>query len=135
MNGENLRTYGFLPDPGSVNWKLVGSADLNRDGRQDLLFQNQATGDLAFWLMNGTTFITYGLLPNPGSTVWRLTGSDDFNGDGKADLLFQNQVTGDLVYWLMDGATITNINYLNPSNPGSPNWTVVAIWGGSVHVD
>ena len=38
----------------SNNWKPVGIADVNRDGRGDLLWENIATGELQAWLMNGT---------------------------------------------------------------------------------
>ena len=128
MNGASLRYYDYLPDPGSSNWKVVGSADFNLDGRLDLVLQNQQTGQLVYWLLNRTTFVTFGYLPDPGSVNWRVAGIDDFNGDGKPDLLFQNQQTGKLVYWLLNGVSVTNINYINPDNPGSTDWKVAAIW-------
>src|SRR5205823_4724734 len=48
--------------------------DLNGDGREDILFQNQANGDIAFWLMKGTTQIQAAFISpvNPGSLDWKV---------------------------------------------------------------
>ncbi|HVV49569.1 MAG TPA: VCBS repeat-containing protein, partial [Polyangia bacterium] len=35
-------------------WRLVGAADVNRDGNVDLLWHNAGTGDLSNWLLDGS---------------------------------------------------------------------------------
>jgi aromatic ring-cleaving dioxygenase len=128
MDGTSLMRYVLLSDPGSPAWKVAATADFNRDGMPDLLFQNQQTGQLAYWLMRGTSTLTFGFLsPSaPGPMDWKIAGIGDFNRDGNPDLLFQNQKSGDLVYWLMNGTTMVTFGYLNPANPGSPDWRAAA---------
>jgi hypothetical protein len=59
--------------PGDPNWTVAGVTDLNGDGKPDLLFQHQVSGDLAVWYMDGTSLSHASLLTpsNPGST-WNL---------------------------------------------------------------
>src|ERR1035441_3851655 len=80
-----------------------GGADLNGDGKADVVWTNASTGQTSAWLMNGTTATSEVLLltdPN-----WRVIGTPDLNGDGKADLLWYNASTGQTAAWLMNGTT------------------------------
>src|ERR1051326_5974492 len=92
LNGFPLQSISSLPDPGSPVWKVVGSADLDADGKPDLLFQHQQTGTLIYWIMNGTTFVRWGFIDpsSPGALDWKVVALADFTGDGKPDILFQN---------------------------------------------
>jgi serralysin len=54
-------------NPGS-SWHLVGAADVNGDGKADILWQN-SNGTPAVWFMNGTSLLSGAALPNPG-TPW-----------------------------------------------------------------
>jgi C1A family cysteine protease len=106
----------------------IGSApaDFNGDGKPDLVWQNQTTGQLTVWLMNGTTQ-TQGLWLTPSTvadTNWKIAGVADFNGDGDPDLLWQNQVTGQLTVWLMNGTTQTGGLWLTPSAVSATSWKI-----------
>jgi hypothetical protein len=35
-------------------WSIVESGDFNGDGKDDLLWRNTATNDVAIWFLNGT---------------------------------------------------------------------------------
>jgi hypothetical protein len=68
-----------------------------------LLFQNQATSQIALWFMLGTQVIgSQSIVPTP-DVGWNVVGTGDFNQDGKPDMVFQNQTTGKIVIWFMDG--------------------------------
>jgi hypothetical protein len=97
----------FGPALGSPNFLAFETifppkADFNGDGKSDILWQNNSTGERVIWLMNGTSllrnvhFVTLG-------TLWNIVGSEDFNGDLNSDILWQNSVTGERVIWLMNG--------------------------------
>lgn len=61
-----------VPD---TNWKITGTADLNGDGKMELLWQH-SNGTLAAWFMSGVTQ-TSAVLLNPttsGSATLRLVG-------------------------------------------------------------
>jgi hypothetical protein len=40
-----------------TSWQVRGLVDLDGDGKSDLLWQNQATGELKAWLMVGTSLL------------------------------------------------------------------------------
>lgn len=113
--------------PGDKNWRVAAVADVNRDGKADLVFQH-TRGTLAVWQMNGLTLSTATLLDpsHPGDFRWKVVGAGDLNGDEKADLIFQH-ADGTLATWLMDGTKLTTASLLDPPHPGDINWRVVAV--------
>jgi hypothetical protein len=78
--------------------------DFNRDGKPDLIWQNNSTGQRAVWVMDRANWVGERWLPTI-SPDWRIAATADFNYDGLSDLLWQNSVTGQITIWLMDGAT------------------------------
>jgi hypothetical protein len=75
MNGLTLTTPVFM-NPASTGdgaWRVVGTIDLNHDGRVDLLFQNRDNGKIAVWYLNGIN-LTQSLFlypSNPGDS-WKI---------------------------------------------------------------
>jgi hypothetical protein len=59
MNGVNLSAASlFSPTgPTDTNWKVAGVADLNGDGKPDLVLQHATTAALFAWYLNGTTVV------------------------------------------------------------------------------
>ena len=60
MNGTSL-IDSVLLSPQRVadpNWKIVGIADANGDGKQDLYWRDNKNGWLALWVMDGTRLAT-----------------------------------------------------------------------------
>lgn len=88
-----------------IGWKLAGIGDFNGDGRSDLLFQNQTTGQVAIWFMKGPYYQGGVLLPYTPLAGWKVAGVGDFNADGAQDIVFQNENTGQLALWYMNGTT------------------------------
>src|SRR5213078_3433658 len=77
-------------------------ADFDGDGKADVFWHNDSTGENVIWLMNGVNMKGGAFIPaiSPG---WQAVGSGDLNGDGRADLIFHNPSTGENVAWLMSG--------------------------------
>jgi hypothetical protein len=44
-------------------WRIAGTADFNRDGDSDVMWQNSSTGQRAIWLMDQTTWVGERFLP------------------------------------------------------------------------
>ena len=80
------------------------AGDFNGDGRSDLIWRNEATGQTSIWLMNGTTFSSGAVVMN--NLAWRPALLGDFNGDGKSDVVWRNDTTGESSVWLMNGTQI-----------------------------
>jgi hypothetical protein len=126
------RISGDPLSPGAVadlNWQIAAVADLNHDGRLDLVWQHVTQGLLSVWLMNGTTLVD-GRLLTPSSvadTNWRIVGSGDFNLDGNADLVWQHRTSGQASIWFMNGTNLVNGVLLSPPGVADTNWQIRAV--------
>jgi FG-GAP-like repeat/Ig-like domain CHU_C associated len=79
--------------------------DLDGDGKDDILWRDNSSGQNVVWLMNGSTTKSGAFISNATSNV-RLAAAADFNGDGKTDLLWRDPSTGLNYMWLMNGFNI-----------------------------
>jgi len=111
-NATNLNpnsNYTFSPQELAVvpaaGWTLETVGDYNGDGKVDLLWRNNSTGEVDVW--NSTSASTVGFTTSTLAevpTVWALQQSAaDFNGDGLADLVWRNTSTGELDLWSSKG--------------------------------
>ena len=78
--------------------------DFNGDGRDDLLWRDNATGQtfIQFWVIEPQQPIASFWAETVVPASWTVVAADDFNGDAKADLLLRHATTGDTAVWLMD---------------------------------
>jgi hypothetical protein len=114
MNGATVISGGLVGTvPPMSGWGVVGTGDVNSDGKADIIWYNSITGQVVIWLMDGASVIGGG---SPGSApvAWFAFGTGDFNGDGKTDILWINQFTGQVLIWFLNGATV-----MGGGSPGS----------------
>lgn len=94
-------TAAVFPD---AEWLQEGVADMNQDGKGDILWRNYSTGENLVWLMgagaNGQQLIGSATIITLG-VAWQLATVADFNQDGFTDLLWHNQTSGSLVIWYL----------------------------------
>ena len=131
MTGTTVTSGSYLTPPALADpdWEIRAAADFNADGKTDLLWHNQVTGELYVWLLDGTT-IASGSYLTPASfadTRWQIRGVADFDGDGKPDVLWHNQVTGELYVWLLDGTVATAGSYLTPPAVPDSAWRIARV--------
>ena len=113
-----------VPQPTTVpsDWRLVGSADFDRDGQLDLVWQSLTTGDLYLWYMNGTALRLEHAIGRFGDG-WQARAVADFDLDGRPDIVWQKS-SGELSAWFMNDATVVRIATLTPGLV-NPAWTIV----------
>lgn len=128
MDGVKLASAAFVQPhhPGDEDWRVVGTGDMDGDGKTDLIFQHE-DGSLAYWSLDGVKLTQAGLLNpyHPRDKHWRVASVVDLNHDGKQDLVFQHQEDGTLAVWFMNGINLSSAQLLNPSRAGDA-WEVVA---------
>jgi uncharacterized delta-60 repeat protein len=112
-----------------LNWKIVSSGDFNKDGSDDLLWRNIATGVNQVWFMNGTTKIGQQNITRPNGTdfvvggdAWRIKATGDFNKDGVLDIVWRNSVTGENLVWYLGGAGGTVYQTESSITPLGQDW-------------
>ena len=130
MDGITLRettsvSINQMPD---TSWRIAGMGDLNGDGHRDLIWQNDANGRLAAWLLVGDTVTFTGSLsiPSLGDNGWKIRGTGDTNGDRKADLIFQHN-DGRLAVWYMNGTQVTGTTMLSIDRMPHATWHIRAV--------
>ena len=124
MNGPNL-VGGTFTSPSSltdVRWKMVGTGDFNADGKPDILWRHDTSGENVLWYMDGVTLVG-GEFTSPSALVdvnWKMAGVGDYNGDGTPDIVFHHAVSGQIVLWFMDGPNLRQGTFTNPPSFGAP---------------
>jgi FG-GAP-like repeat/Beta-propeller repeat len=129
--GNVYQSFGWLNSAGLPGWTLVGAVDLNGDGHPDLIWQENATGQVAVWYMGGAQgniYQSFAWLNSGALPGWRAVGMADLNGDGHPDLIWQNTTTREIVVWYMGGAQ--GNTYLSSAvmNIGLTGWTVKGVY-------
>jgi hypothetical protein len=76
--------------------------DFNGDGRSDILWRNDSSGQIVDWLAtpNGGFNGNAAHSLNPIGADFQVAGTGDFNGDGRVDILWRSTSTGTIVDWL-----------------------------------
>lgn len=115
----------LVPDAPSIHTVNL-SGDFNGDGRDDILWRNDA-GSLSNWLGQGnggfTTNDANALAAVP--TSWKIAGAGDFNGDGKDDLLWRND-NGAVSDWLAKANGGFSANDANALTSVPTSWHVAS---------
>ena len=77
MGHGSSKASGFHRIKWSIpSWKIRGVADVNNDGKPDLIWQNTANGGLSVWFMNGIVMVS-GTSFAPGMVAdlnWKVVG-------------------------------------------------------------
>jgi hypothetical protein len=79
--------------------------DFDGDGKQDLLWRNTSTGQVAVWLMNGSTANAAAVIGSVPLS-WVIINTGDFDGNGKSDILWQFANTNQYGVWFMNGTQV-----------------------------
>src|SRR6185436_8612672 len=86
MNGATiLAGSGATPLLDDSRWAVRGVGDFNGDGKSDILWRQDASGQVVVWLMDGLTIAGSSLFALDDLS-WDVAGVADVNGDAKADI-------------------------------------------------
>ena len=121
--GNDANAFATVP----TSWQIAGAGDFNGDGRDDVLWRNDA-GELSNWLgqTNGGFVNNDANALTSAPTNWHVAGVGDFNGDWRDDILWRNDA-GQLSDWLGTASGGFANNDANAFANVPTNWHVVAI--------
>ena len=117
LDTARTSNFGQWGPSSAIHSKVV--ADFNGDGTSDILWRDNANGQLLDWQMSNGTKQKGVLFANPGSTL-SFAGAGDFSGDGTSDILWRGN-NGALSEWVMVNGAHTKTVGLG--SPGSA-WSV-----------
>ena len=103
--------------------------DFNGDGHQDLLWQNNSSGQVNVNYYGGAGPQAQGsTVLNNGTTLagWRLVGAGDFDHNGTPDLVYQNTTSGQVNVNYYSGTTMIGSACLS-CGINTTEWKLVAV--------
>jgi hypothetical protein len=101
------------------NQIIQGAADLNGDGRDDLVYRDATSGSVSYWVLD-TNLSVMSLNPintTPVTLEWDLVGFGNLDGDGDDDIIWRRNTDGFTVAWIMQGGGISSV-----SGIAAPGW-------------
>jgi VCBS repeat protein len=126
MDGLQTIAGELLPQVvADTNWQIVGTGDFDRDGRRDLLWHHQGSGEIGVWLMDGRRLIDGQSLGYFVQASSQIRAVADVDGNGSADWLWQQADSGQVVVWLMDGLTLLSGGLIGSFAEVDNDWRVV----------
>lgn len=107
MRGTEVLERGpEIPGPPGKGWVVSTAADFNRDGIQDVFWNDADENRAAVWLMRGTCLLEAGPeIPGPGEG-WIAPTAGDTDGDGMADIVWYHTVPNRMAVWTMSGTHV-----------------------------
>ncbi len=117
------------------SWTVVGSSDFvgrdsttglltPPDGRDDLVWFDQASGSMSVWASNDGSFpkgLRFALPPAAPGTTPVAVG--DLDADGNPEIVFSDE-SGVFTYWRMQGTVRLESGEIVPNHAADPNWEI-----------
>jgi hypothetical protein len=113
----------------------LATNDIDGDGRADVLWHNEATGENGIWLMGSNADVRdFTMIDRPrritsytnAGTGWKMIGAADFDRDTRNDVVFFNEDTGAKSILYMDGLHARAHKEYPTVGQFDANWLMVA---------
>jgi hypothetical protein len=114
-----LQTINYVTD---MNWDIAAVGDYNGDGKDDIFWRNNATGENLVYMMNGAA-ISYVDHPPPLDVAWKIVPATISGLTSRTGMLWRNSSTGEVYYW--------STPYYSPSSHSvavvDPQWVIAGV--------
>ncbi|MCL4181698.1 MAG: VCBS repeat-containing protein, partial [Verrucomicrobia bacterium] len=91
--GNQYQSFSWLTQTGSPGWTVAATADLDGNGKPDLIWQNDTTRQVVAWYLDGAKgdqYQSWAWLQSSETPGWRVVAAADLDGNGNPDLMWQN---------------------------------------------
>jgi hypothetical protein len=98
----------------ALPWSIVGSSDMDGDGRADIVWHNSVSNETQIWYMNGNQIARRAtVVDEAGNPIfigapWSVAGASDIDTNGKGDIVWYNSQTGETQIWFMNSNQIVS---------------------------
>jgi len=102
---RSFMTADFMAD-----YDLIGTADFNLDGKDDIFIRDNANDENRVLIMDGlaqTDSIVIGANRPVKNQAWRMKAVGNFDSDPEVEILWRNRETGGFALWNLDGNDAT----------------------------
>lgn len=129
MDRLQLREATLLSIPvvADADWRIQAVADMDSDGRADILWQHKSLGTVGVWFMNGLQVLAAEPVNGPvvADPNWRLVGLGVGVVTFATVLVWQNDADGRIGVWLISGLNVGSTEIY--SSVPDPNWKLRAL--------
>lgn len=108
-----IATFRDTVVPGTP--RKVPHADLNGDGKSDIVWRNSALELMAHWWQNGP--VRTAERAHSVASIYRIVGNGDFDGDGRSDILWTNNTNNYLWIWRSRGDGTYEVQHVGSYGP------------------
>jgi len=102
LNGATIQ-YSPVIHAAAAGWRVAAAADFDNNGWADVVFQNDATGQVSIWYLGGGQGMTLLSAPLLYTAVpgWKIVAAGDFDRNGVPDLVLQSMTTNAVSFWYL----------------------------------
>ena len=139
MDGAQVTGRNDVMDVGDIlvgpPWQIVGSGDMDGNGKSDIVWHNGSDGSIQVWFMDGARIAgRSNVVDENGDPIfigppWQIVGAGDMDGNGNSDIVWHNSSDGAIQVWFMNSERISSrANTLDENGDPifiGPPWQIV----------
>jgi hypothetical protein len=139
MDGAQITARNDVEEVGAIligpPWQIVGSGDMDGNGKSDIVWHNSSDGSIQLWFMDGARITgRSNVVDENGDPIfigppWQIVGSGDMDGNGNSDIVWHNSSDGATQIWFMNSERISSrANALDENGDPifiGPPWQIV----------
>ncbi|MFN7171917.1 MAG: WD40 repeat domain-containing protein [Fimbriimonadaceae bacterium] len=116
---------GVLGAPPTIDWVVVGMANVDGVGQDDVLWFNVANDSLAIWFRDASGDVTGTAIVGTAPANWSVVGAGEISASLGTSIVWQNDTTSQIVTWNLD----TSGGLISTTSVGVPgtDWVCVGL--------